>query len=395
MMLNLLAAATVVLISFDGLLPKQVTSKTAPNLFSFAQKGVSAKYMEPVFPSSTFVNHASLITGCTAGEHGIVSNNFIDPKRGKFGMEDDSNWQECEPLWAASSRQKMNTAIYVWPMSQTPWHGAKPAYVIPLPSSKEAKENFFQNFDSKKEWAQLLSWIKLPESKRPQLILGYFPDVDTKGHKYGPFAKETLKQVTLYDQKFGNFLGALKEMGLQNKIDIVIVSDHGMVTPKKPVYTQAMLEGLKEKLGEGSFEYAQSSATIINFYFKNRSDITTAKNYLKTFSHLNIHEATSFPKEWHYQNPRSGDLVVTVDPPYYMIHKKQNPAERKGYHGYDPKFAEVRAFFAAQGPDFKPAQLDKVRNIDIAPTIAKILKISFDGKKTGKPLDNVLASPLN
>lgn len=387
----LLAAALTLFISFDGLRSDYITPKTAPNIYLFQKQSASAKYMESAFPSSTFPNHASLMTGCTAGEHGIVSNQFLDPKRGKFKMEDDSEWEECEPLWAAASRAGKKVAIYTWPIAQTPWHGAKAAYVIPLPESKEEKGKFFEKFDNEKEWKQILDWIQLPEKDRPQLIVDYFPDVDSNGHKYGPFAPETAKAVKKYDRLFGNFLRELKKIDMDKKTNIILVSDHGMALGTKPIETAEILQTLQNKLGKDTFDFTTASGTIINFYFKNKKLIPQALEYLKTIPAFHVYSASQFPSQWNYHNKRSGDIIITVDEPYFMVRDAQSLKDAsKGYHGYDPKEADMHAFFAASGPDFSNVQLEKIRNIDVAPTIAKALHIPFKGKKSGRPVDEIL-----
>lgn len=394
----LLTAAVTLFISFDGLKPEQITPVTAPSIYIFQKQGASAKYMEPVFPASTFPNHASLITGCTAGEHGIVSNHFIDPKRGRFRqsrfrMEDDSEWQECEPLWAAAARQGKKVAIYTWPIAQTPWRGAAPTYLIPLPVSKEEKGKFFENFDNEKEWQQILDWISLPPEARPELIVGYFPDIDSNGHKYGPTAPETLAAVKKYDRLFGDFLKKIQKILPQEKINIVLVSDHGMALGTRPVTTEESLQTLEEKLGKGSFRFTTSSGTLINLYFKNKKQIPQALEYLKTIPSWQVYAAAQFPPQWHYRNKRSGDVILTVQAPLFLVRNEESfKNAKKGYHGYDPKTPGMQAFFAAKGPDFVPARLVSLRSIDVAPTIAKALQIPFRGKKSGKPVLEILTA---
>lgn len=385
-----LVAAIVILISFDGLRPDHITPKTAPNIYRFSQAGVSAEYMEPTFPASTFINHASLITGCTAGEHGIVSNHFIDSQKGEFHMSNDAGWQECEPLWAAASRGKIKNASYVWPMTNKTWRGARPTYTVEIP--EKGSDKFFEKFSDAKEWRQILDWLKLPARKRPQLILGYFPDVDGAGHRFGPHAPETLRAVRKYDRQFGKFLEAVGKMGMRDSLNIVLVSDHGMALGKKPVFTDRVLNAARKKWpGKGrgrSWQFMASSNTHINFYIEDAGQQAEMEKFLKKFAFWNVYSAPAFPKQWSYNNLRSGDLLVTVAPPKYLTRKGDRP--KKGYHGYDPQTPEMRAFFAASGPAFKKVKIETIRNIDVAPTLAEILALPFDGKKSGQPRQDIL-----
>lgn len=374
----LLSSLVTILISFDALSPAQVNSKTAPNIDHFRKSGEWADFVEPTFPSSTFPGHATLITGCWTGQHGIVSNHFLDPKKGPFHMEDESEWQICEPLWAAAARAGKKVAIYTWAMAQTPWHGAKPAYLNPLPKLKEEKARLFKDFKAEKEWRQILDWVALPEEQRPALILGYFPGIDVEGHKHGPFARQTMAILKNYDHLFGRFLNDLKRRGLLATTNIVLVSDHGMIKADKPIDMTGPMAELEKRLGKKNMRYEISAGTQINIYLKKKSRVPETVALLKPVPHLRVYAARDFPAEWHYQNPRSGDVLVVVDPPYYLSFGKPKPGEEKvGFHGYDPKFPEMHAFFAAAGSSFPKKHRQKMLMIEVAPAVAKAIDLPF------------------
>ncbi|NBX60693.1 MAG: alkaline phosphatase family protein, partial [Opitutaceae bacterium] len=77
----------LILISIDGFRWDYLARYAAPVLQQLAAQGVRAERMNPVFPSKTFPNHYSLVTGLYPEHHGIVSNWFFDPAFGEtFGM---------------------------------------------------------------------------------------------------------------------------------------------------------------------------------------------------------------------------------------------------------------------------------------------------------------------
>ena len=159
----------------------------------------------------------------------------------------------------------------------------------------------------------------------------------------------------------------------------------------KPIETDAILQTLQSKVGKDAFAFTASSGTLINLYFKDKKQIPQALEYLKTIPAFHVYSASQFPSQWNYHNKRSGDIIVTVDEPYFMVRDAQSLKDAsKGYHGYDPVEADMHGFFAASGPDFSNMQLEKIRNIDVAPTIAKALHIPFKGKKSGRPVDEIL-----
>ena len=74
----------VILISFDGFRYDYADKFDAANFKSIRSKGAWAEGLIPSFPSKTFPNHYTIITGLYPGHHGLVDNTFYDPERGEF-----------------------------------------------------------------------------------------------------------------------------------------------------------------------------------------------------------------------------------------------------------------------------------------------------------------------
>ena len=98
------------------------------------QRGVRARRMIPVFPSLTFPNHYSLVTGLYAERHGIVSNTFYDPaRRQTYSLSDraavtDGSWYRGEPIWVTAESQGMVSGMFFWPGSEAAIKGVRPTY---------------------------------------------------------------------------------------------------------------------------------------------------------------------------------------------------------------------------------------------------------------------------
>src|SRR5690606_16122892 len=92
------APPAVLLISLDGTRPADVAE--LPLFRRIAAQGAAADGLEPVFPSNTFPNHVTLVTGVEPDRHGIVNNVFRDPARGVFRYANDPTWLEAPPLWS-------------------------------------------------------------------------------------------------------------------------------------------------------------------------------------------------------------------------------------------------------------------------------------------------------
>lgn len=114
----------VILISLDGFKAEYLDRFELPNLRRLAQRDARAKSMVTVFPSLTFPNHYSLVTGLHPQRHGIVSNRFYDPARkatyalGDVPSVTDGSWYGGEPIWVTAESQGMVTACYFWPGSE-------------------------------------------------------------------------------------------------------------------------------------------------------------------------------------------------------------------------------------------------------------------------------------
>ena len=59
-----------------------------------------------------------------------------------------------------------------------------------------------------------------------------------------------------------------------------------------------------------------------------------------------------------------------------------------GAHGYDANIPNMSAIWFAAGPDIKPGTIDRVRNIDVAPTINKLLGVNSAPTVQGRPINN-------
>ena len=70
---------TVFIISVDGYRYDFHKIANTPNLNKLRAEGVHAERMIPIYPTKTWPNHQSMMTGLYSESHGIVSNNFWDP----------------------------------------------------------------------------------------------------------------------------------------------------------------------------------------------------------------------------------------------------------------------------------------------------------------------------
>jgi len=375
----------VVMVSLDGFRYDYAKKYGAKHILALAEKGASAPDgMIPSYPSLTFPNHYTLVTGLYPEHHGIVANNFYDPERkASYSMRDshavtDGSWYGGIPLWSLAEKQGMRTACFFWPGSEAEIAGERPSYYL----------HFDNQIDDNKRIAQVMQWLKLPPEQRPHFVTLYYSDVDHAGHEYGPNTPQVGAAVRHVDELIGRLQSNLDALHLP--IDLIVVSDHGMERVQDGWINLDKYVSLDGFETSGSLLYAPSEAEANRAYQK----LKAADALFKVYRRAQV------PAYLHYNgNPREGDPIVIPNGPYMIRAHGPAPggedhAPPAGEHGYDPyEMHSMRAIFFAAGPDIKPRVTVKpFENINVFPLVTKILGLE------NPPIDgsvNILSGVLN
>jgi predicted AlkP superfamily pyrophosphatase or phosphodiesterase len=364
-----LAKHYVVLVSLDGFRYDYAKLYGATHLDAVAKEGATAPDgMLPAFPSVTFPNHYTLVTGLYPEHHGIVAMSFYDPQRKeRYAFNDpktvtDGSWYRGVPLWSLAEKQGMRAACFFWPGSEAEIAGARPSYYLKYDDKVPDEERV----------DQVVDWLKLPEAKRPHFVTLYFSEVDHAGHEYGPDAPETRAAVRHVDSMIGTLRAHLAKLHLP--IDLVVVSDHGMATEQGGWIDLDQYVDFTGVETVGSLMYPDSEQEAAKLYAKLR----IVSNKFK------VYRRDRMPAELDYTGePRIGDPVVVPTGPYSIrVHGPADSARdhppNKGVHGYDPgSVPEMRAIFYAEGPDIrKGTRLKSFENVNVYPFLAEILGLN-------------------
>ncbi len=197
-----------ILISFDGFKWDYSDRGLTPNLDFIEQNGVRALSLKPCFPSKTFPNHYTIVTGLYPENHGLIANTFTNPKTNeKYSLYDsavvsDAKWYKGEAIWETAKRQGVITASYFWPGSELNVDYRRPDYV----------EHFVYTRPYDERINGALKWLELPYNKRPHFITLYFDATDTSGHNYGPNSKEVNQSIAMEDSLIGKIFLGLKKI---------------------------------------------------------------------------------------------------------------------------------------------------------------------------------------
>lgn len=367
----------VILISVDGFRYDYAQKYGAENLLKLASSGVSASSMTPSFPSLTFPNHYTIVTGLYPSHSGLTANYFYDANRkDNYGMAQkakvkDGSWYGGMPLWVLAEQQQMLSASFYWVGSEADIQKTTPTYY------------YYYNEDIAidKRIQVVKDWLQLPEEKRPHLITFYFSEVDHAGHDFGPDAPETRAAVKDIDAQIGKLTQAVAETGLP--VNFIFVSDHGMtaVDRENPIRTP-------EQINKEQFVVA-SSGTMINLYAKDPVFVAATYQQLKTVAKdYQVYLKKDMPKYLYYGVKddyfnRIGDIILISNWPKVFSDRKPGV----GYHGFDPyQVKEMGATFFAWGPAFKTGlKIPAFQNVNVYPIVTQILGLKQTAKIDGKP----------
>lgn len=372
----------VIMISTDGFRYDYAKKYIAQNLIKYANAGVQAKAMLPSFPSITFPNHWSLITGLYPSHHGLIDNYFYDYKRkegyamNKKENAEDGSWYGGVPLWALAEKQGTLSASLQWVGSASNAGGIRPSYYYP----------YHEKFSPSEKVTKVIKWLQLPEEQRPHFIALYFPDVDAAGHHFGPDSKETERAVHLVDDAIGELVQKVNQLGLKN-VNFIFLSDHGMikVNGDKPLEIPDIL------LDKNKFDI-YNSQTLLRIYVKNPDEVKSTYKYLKAnkTEGYEVYLGKKLPRYLHFRTKddrygRIGQIVLVPKAPEIFLEKGKKTSV--GKHGYDPRSVpEMKATFFAWGNQFKSnTVIDEFENVNIYPVVAEIL-----GLKIEQPIDGKL-----
>jgi predicted AlkP superfamily pyrophosphatase or phosphodiesterase len=366
----------VVLVSLDGFRWDYATKWGAPHLLKMAEEGASApEGMLPSYPSITFPNHYSLVTGLYPEHHGIIDNEFLDPKRGdaRYSYKDrktdsDGSWYGGTPLWSLAERKGMRTASMFWPGSEAKIAGRRPSYWVP----------FDDKFDDERRLDQVMAWLKLPEAERPHLITLYYSNTDHAGHDYGPDSAQVRDAVHHVDGLMGELEERLKATGLP--VDMIVVSDHGMAKlADRRWLSMDRLADLKDAKTEGLSLYPKTEAEKGRIY----EALKATKD-----PRFEVYRLKDVPGRLEFdRSEREGDPVVIPRALVPMTARAtQETIKAQGMHGYDPaQFPEMKAIFYAEGPDVRAGvRLASFENVNVYDFVCELLRLKpakNDGKR--------------
>jgi len=360
---------SLLLISLDGVHPAFLGRGDTPTLDRLAREGVRAEWMNPSYPSLTFPNHYTLVTGLRPDRHGIVHNTMKDAELGRFWLSNrdavgDSHWWGGEPVWVGAEKAGLPTATLSWPGSEAEIRGVRPTR--------------WSLFDPERPIAErvdtVVGWLTEPAATRPRLATLYFEHPDKAGHEHGPDSAELRQAMREVDAAIGQLRERLERAGVLDGIDIVVVSDHGMaeVADGHVVAIEDMVDPELVDL--------VSPGQVVGFNPREGRAREAEAALLGRHAHYECWRKQELPARWKYgSHPRIPAIVCQMDQGWDALsrsHLARRAPGTRGSHGYDPAEPAMHAIFIARGPSFREgATIPPFDNVDVYPLLVRLLGI--------------------
>jgi predicted AlkP superfamily pyrophosphatase or phosphodiesterase len=432
-------APVVILVSIDGLAAFNVDDPQAdlPTLRWMAKEGVRAEGMETSFPSVTWPTHTALVTGVHAGRHGVIANAIYDRAQNKkvplimdahFDKED---LVTAPTIYDIAHRAGLKTAGVNWPASrnarhlhwQTPDVGDQAIFEKAITPAllTELKAKGIP-LDKQSEWAKggmagkpMRDWMytriasHILQTHKPNVLVLHLVSVDSASHQHGAKSAETRWAANDNDNRVRELVEAVKAAGLADRATFFVTADHGFADFSKNINLTVLLKnkGLMTVAGSNIVDrkvalVAEGGAGLLYITdTANRAQIMAdLVPALKQVEGIEaVFPADEFASIGHAgpdKNKNAPDIIVAAAQGYSIA---ENPASKdlinptgtvKGNHGNLPKHRYMDAAFIAWGAGIKPgAKLGRIRNVDVAPTMAAILGVKMENVE-GRVLTEIL-----
>jgi predicted AlkP superfamily pyrophosphatase or phosphodiesterase len=337
------------LISLDGFRWDFLERGATPTLLRLAQEGVRADRLIPSFPTKTFPNHYTIVTGLRPAEHGLVANNIFDPATGeRFSLSDrsavaDGKWYGGEPIWVTAERAGLRTAPLFWPGSEAEILGVRPTFHRPYDGSMSPQGRV----------DLMLEWLDLPADQRPAFMTLYFETVDSSAHRYGPAPSDELAQALgTVDRAVAHLVAGLEQRGLASSVDLVIVSDHGMsaTSADRLIFLDDYLDPVSANVVDW---------TPILGLWPSMENLEPVYHALKgAHPHLEVYRREEIPERYRFSGHERIPPILGISDDGWSVTTRSHlegcpTCFDGGTHGYDQRLDSMGGLLIARGPSFR------------------------------------------
>ncbi|AIS10787.1 phosphodiesterase [Pseudomonas chlororaphis subsp. aurantiaca] len=343
----------LLLINVVGLTPSLLGEAT-PRINALLRNAAMTS-LQPVFPAVTSTVQASLLTGLTPAEHGIVGNGwyFRDQAEVRFWLQSNALVQG-EKVWQTLKRQRPDfrcSQLFWWfnmhaevdaaitPRPHYPADGRKVFGLYSTPANlhqtleRQIGEFPFPGFWGPAAGIASSRWIvdcAMAEFRlnRPDLQLIYLPHLDYSLQRLGPQDPSIADEVRAIDQQVGRLLSFAQAQGAR----VMLLSEYGIEAVCQSVSINRLLrrEGLLQVRQSLSWELLDPGASaafavvdhqVAHVYVKRAEDVARVKALLQR--QPGIEQVLDKPgqRDWQLDHERSGELVAVAAAGYWFDYR--------------------------------------------------------------------------
>lgn len=370
----------VLLISFDGFRWDYCNRGITPNIELLIEEGVKATSLQPVFPTKTFPNHYTIVTGLYPENHGIIFNEFHDPyTKEDYAIWDttevtNSRWYRGEAIWETLKFSGIKSASYFWPGASINSEFRRLDYVY----------NYVRNDPPINKVNAAIKWLQLPYNKRPHLITLYFSTTDHAGHDFGPISEGMDRTIASMDSSLGYLLAGLEKIQMRDSVNIILVSDHGMtdVSMEKVINIEEILK---------DYDNYYSNYGPVMMVAPPKDEVDEVYVILKkNENHFKVYRKENIPEYLHFKNNSFISEIILISDLGWSVVVDENLKWMKrksfnGNHGYDNTELDMHGVFIASGPEFRNKfSTGSLNSLDIYPLLCKIFEVAPNGNIDGQ-----------
>lgn len=423
----------VILISIDGFPAWMWKDKSVPvpNLRKLAEQGAQTEAMTVSNPSITWINHTTMVTGVNPQKHGVLFNGLL--VRGEGNKP-----PKIEP-WVHKNRLVHVPTIYDiahkegLTTAEVDWVAIKDAETInwsfeelPDASRPIEKEMIAAGLLTEEQvtwmtpgpqrknmafhdliWTRAASHIF--KTHKPNLLLYHTLNSDGTHHRYGPANMASYTALAYADRLVGDLIQAVDETGLRDKTTFFITTDHGFKKVNKYVFPNVALKkaGYSRAFGNAITQAEVSAMTQGGLCFIYVLDPAKKAELLPKLKELfaategvdkvmDGNDGPTLGMPTPAENQGMGDLILYAKAGYAFNNGAAGDAvaapsvDYGGTHGYLNSDPELDGIFIASGKGIKKGLvLPRMANLDIAPTMARLLDIQLP-QTDGRVLEEIL-----
>ncbi|OCT80153.1 hypothetical protein XELAEV_18026967mg [Xenopus laevis] len=388
----------LLLFSLDGFRSEYLHTwgELLPVISKLRKCGTYTTNLRPVYPSKTFPNHYSIVTGLYPESHGLVDNKMYDPKRNAFFTLRNTekfhpSWYQGEPIWITAMNQGLKAATFFWPGSDVKIKGTYPNIYKMYNSTVKFEERVMS----------ILRWLRLPEQERPHFYTLYLEEPDHSGHGHGPVSSAVIKALMGVDRIVGMLMDGLKQMQLDKCINLILASDHGMEEARceNVAFLSSFLEPSDSFIVIPGPAARLRPTKLPDEYFSfDYTGIAKKLTCREPNQHFKAYFKQNLPKRFHFAKNDRIELLNFYTDPKWQVAKTKSDAKTcvGGFHGSDNRFESMQALFIGFGPGFKfKTEVEPFENIEIYNLMCDLLGItSATNNGTHGSLNHLLKNPV-